>query len=223
METILVATHARTRGILLAATSLLLLLMATSCFSVEFRPIDVTPETRPAELDGARWRTSELEYCVHNDEPGYVAHPQFVRLIDEAFARWGVAASNIGACDGEMQSGNQRNEIAWGALPQRADELHEAGLTEVLFQTCSSRCDPGARSEIVEADITVSNNPPGRLRNSDCLFATLLHEAGHFLGIPHLSGEAVMAPVTFDCPQRLTETDVEALRLLYPSLTSTGR
>jgi hypothetical protein len=197
-----------------------LLFAGSACITFEVSRVEVTPEPVPADLEGARWDASFLEYCVHNPGEGYVEHGQFVRLVAEAFDRWGVATKDSGECPGTMRSGNRRNEIAWGALPQRDNDLHEAGLTEVLFETCGSRCPPGAPPEIVEADITISNDPPGRLRNRDCLFATLLHETGHFLGIAHLGQPAVMAPVSFDCPQRLTEADREALLRLYPSLSS---
>ena len=43
----------------------------------------------------------------------------------------------------------------------------------------------------------------------------LLHEAGHFLGLPHLESPAVMAPESADCPQDLTSADRAELAELY--------
>ena len=197
--------------------------IAASCIRVGVGPIDVTPEALPAELEGARWQEAEIEYCVVASDEGFIDHGQLVRLTEEAFRTWGVATVNTGDCPSEQGSGNRRNEIGWGALPQRQDRLHEAGITQVLYRPCPSRCGPEADAQIVEADITIHSSPPQRLRNEDCLFATLLHEAGHFLGVPHLESPAVMAPVTFDCPQELTQANFDALRRLYPSLSSVER
>lgn len=132
----------------------------------------------------------------------------------EAFQRWGVEVINDGDCSGAAQ-GNRRNEITWGVPPERTDDVHEAGFTRLLFQSCPGGCPGGSDSQIVEADILVHPSPPGRFRNTDCLFSTLLHEAGHFLGAPHLASPAVMAPVTSTCPQELTPADREAIGRLY--------
>lgn len=68
---------------------------------------------------------------------------------------------------------------------------------------------------MVEADILIDPDPPHPLEAPDCLRSTLLHEVGHFLGLPHLEAPAVMAPVSRSCDLDLTEADRAALDLRY--------
>jgi hypothetical protein len=67
----------------------------------------------------------------------------------------------------------------------------------------------------VEADITIDTAPPAEFRGGDCLYSTLLHETGHFLGLEHLPAPAVMASETSTCLGTLTGADREALRARY--------
>jgi len=64
-------------------------------------------------------------------------------------------------------------------------------------------------------DITIDADPPRAFRNEECLASTLLHEAGHFLGLEHLPPPAVMQPETSDCPLHLTDADRQALYERY--------
>ena len=86
----------------------------------------------------------------------------------------------------------------------------------MLLQRCRGSCPDGSESEIVEADIIIHPSPPRSLGGEECLRTTLQHEAGHFLGVPHLERPALMAPVVPSCSQQLTDMDREALAELYP-------
>jgi hypothetical protein len=130
----------------------------------------------------------------------------------------GASPSSRPTCD-EVREGNGRNEVAWGSIDM--DEVgqeagvYRNGLTRKLFQSCPESCPGGAQSELIEADILLAPSPPIDFQNEACLFWTLLHEAGHFVGVPHLEFPAVMAPESVDCPQDLTIADHSALAELY--------
>jgi hypothetical protein len=111
---------------------------------------------------------------------------------------------------------HRRNEIGWGVPPDPGDGLHASAYTRLLYQGCLSGCEGGSDSRIVEADVFLHPDPPERLRSDDCLLSTLLHETGHFVGLPHLDPPAIMAPVSRDCPQELRAADRAAFEALYP-------
>jgi hypothetical protein len=67
----------------------------------------------------------------------------------------------------------------------------------------------------VEADIYIDPEPTTAPGSEQCLDATVLHEVGHFLGLPHLDPPALMAPVTTTCGGELTQADRAALRARY--------
>ena len=192
----------------------ILVLLGLSCVAIDV-PVEITPETLPPEIEGARWQDTPVRYCVSPVDGGFASPVDLAASVEDVFRRWGIATVNDGACDGDPISGNGRNEIGWGEPPDQGDGLHAAGYTRLLFQSCAGGCGGGSETQVVEADVFVHPDPPGPLRSDRCLAATLLHETGHFLGLPHLESPAVMAPVSRDCPRELTEADREAIRALY--------
>ena len=195
----------------LVCMALALLPLLLGCVTV--RPeVSVTPAPVPAELQGAGWDRFPVSYCVVRDgEASFVPHDRFVELAEAAFAEWRDGLVYEGVCPGPPEEGNGRNEISWGQLEGPEAPLNEAGLTRLLYR----QSPLASTAEIIEADIVLDNDPPRRLANQDCLYATLLHEAGHFLGIHHIAPPAVMAPVVTDCRAELTEADRSALAEIY--------
>ncbi|MGE3960398.1 MAG: matrixin family metalloprotease [Dehalococcoidia bacterium] len=206
----------------LIALPLLLLLLSTACIEVR-RSVDVsvTPGTVPEEIRGARWQELPVTYCIAagaSPEEGFVEPARLEELVADAFARWGMEVQGEGECNGPAERGNGRNEVTWDSRGRGADGeggVFEAGFTRQLFRSCPGGCEGGAQSRLVEADILLTPAPPDRFRNEACLFATLLHETGHFLGVPHLASPAVMAPAASECPDALTDADRSALAELY--------
>lgn len=196
-------------------------LLLSSCVEVRREVLpEVTPGEVPEEFQGARWPGFPVEYCIVPDEAGFVATERLEELVGDAFAQWGMEVRYGGRCDG-IEAGNGRNEVTWDsgrAMPSVTGEtgVFAAGFTRQLFRACrGGACPGGAASQIVEADILLSLDTPERFQTEECLFSTLLHETGHFLGVPHLGAPAVMAPATSECPQELTEADRDALAVLY--------
>lgn len=201
-----------------------MLLVGTACIEVQRETqIDVTPGEVPEEIRDARWQSLPVSYCIVPSDAGFVETDRFTELVAEAFAAWDAEVASDGECD-TAERGNERNEITWespdaeGVSPSGASSdggVFQAGFTRQLFRQCVSGCQGGAQSQIVEADILITPEPPEEFRNDECLFSTLLHEAGHFLGVPHLESPAVMAPASTECPQELTEADRTVLADLY--------
>ena len=198
----------------ISLTAVVLLAMTLSCVTVT-RTVEVTPAPVPEELVGARWQKLPLRYCVVPSELAFMPHARFVALTNDAFARWGVDSVSDGDCS-ESADRNGRNEITWGEAPEVANgTVYEAGFARVIYSRCVQACPADSATTIVEADILIDPTPPERGQTEECLFATLLHEVGHFLGIPHLASPAVMAPVSSSCLRELTAADRQALVDLY--------
>ena len=100
-------------------------------------------------------------------------------------------------------------------VPSAGPDVYEAGLTSTSYERCTSGCDSDDPVRIIEADITIDTSPPAEFRSRRCLYSTILHETGHFLGLDHLSPPAVMAAETSTCLEALTEADREALVARY--------
>nr|ART39600.1 J528 [uncultured bacterium] len=177
----------------------------------------VTAEPIPAELEGARWEELPLHYCIVDDGTGFVRVDEFASLAAAAFAEWGVEAVHDGICRDGITRANGVNEIGWGRPPEAQGGAEEAGFTRIIFRQCSRGCTGGAQNRIVEADIIIADDPPDRWRNARCLYSTMLHEVGHFIGVPHLDSPALMAPASANCPQDLTEMDRAVFDRLYSS------
>ena len=171
----------------------------------------------PDNPDGLqRWNSVPVTYCVVPGT-GYESDGVFVTSVERAFAAWGVPSIDNGACDG-IDNEDGVNEIGWGDLRTGANRgagVYEAGLTSIRYRKCTSGCDLNDPVHLVEADITIDAAPPREFRSSRCLYSTLLHEVGHFLGLEHLPEPAVMAAETSTCPDALTGADVAALRARY--------
>lgn len=191
---------------------LLLLLLAcltlAGCTTITTR-IEVTPGTVPPQIRGASWPDLPVSYCVAQDE-GFVSHDELVDLTQQAFERWQVETVYEGTCSGLVAGANGRNEIYFGEIGHEGSRINEAGNTHLRYRNVLS-----GGTQIVEADIVLDRNPPSEQRSSDCLFTTLLHETGHFLGVQHQATPAVMAPVINECLQELTQTDRQAIDELY--------
>ncbi|MEZ4554523.1 MAG: matrixin family metalloprotease [Dehalococcoidia bacterium] len=211
--------NARSRRAGRVTIAVLLTLLAVGCVEVRQQHVEVTPGVIPDELRGARWQSLPVHYCIVEDNRGFVAAERFVELTTEAFERWGVAATYDGPCS-EAVEGNGRSEVAWGS-PDDTTRNHpeggayQVGWTKLVFRRCPSGCPGGAETEITEADILILPTPPDEFQTAECLFASLLHEAGHFFGVQHLESPAVMAPASDECAQQLTPADTEAIQALY--------
>jgi hypothetical protein len=197
--------------------AVIVLLASTACLEVRGPDVVVTAEPQAAELQGARWQKLPIEYCIVKSSAGFTSTDEFRSLTSRAFAAWGVEVVDDGACGGDISRQDGVNEIGWGVPVEAQGGNEEAGFTRILYRQCSGGCANGAPNRIVEADIIISDDPPERWQTSRCLYSTLLHETGHFLGVPHLDSPAIMAPASSECPQELTQMDRDALRLLYGS------
>lgn len=197
--------------------SFAVLLFSLSCVEVR-TDIQVTAEPRPEALEGARWAGFPLTYCVAYDPEAFVDEEEFAELVAEAFAVWDMDVRSDGACAGSVTERDGINQVGWGRPPEASAGSHEAGYTRIIFQQCLTPCPGGAATQIIEADIIIAADPPRRWRTSDCLLSVLIHEAGHFLGVPHLDSPALMAPASATCQTDLTPADRLALEQLYGGL-----
>jgi hypothetical protein len=189
--------------------------LAIACIEVRTQP-QLPPEPVPEQIEGARWPSLPVEYCIAVADGGFVDPETFVASVEEAFRRWGLPAERRVGCPAEIERGNRVNQIGWGTLPERAEGgVHEAGLAELLYAGCRGPCPGGANAQIIEANIRINPDPPSRFRSSSCLFTTILHEVGHFWGLHHLDQPAIMAAAHATCPQELTAADIQAINELY--------
>jgi hypothetical protein len=180
-----------------------------------------TPAVPPNPQGLLRWPTAPVHFCVSDGgEGGYVPAAVFVDTVQRAFDAWGLAWRNDGAC-GPPRQGDDVNEIGWGDLSASASpggRVYEAGLTQTTASTCTANCRENDRVRLTEADITVDVAPPREFRSRACLYSTMLHETGHFLGVDHLPAPAVMQAETSSCPDTLTDADRAALLERYGAL-----
>jgi hypothetical protein len=195
----------------LSAGACVAVLLLCACVEVQHR-VEVTPQSLPPEIQGARWPRTPIVYCVVRDSPeGFVPHEALVALVQRAIEAWGLPSAFNGDCPGPITHGNGINEIGWGDLPGEPAALTEAGQTNLRYQSGAD----GGPPDIVEADVTIERRPARGKDTETCLYTTLLHETGHVLGVPHLGVSTVMAPVITECVQELTATDRAALEELY--------
>ena len=180
-------------------------------------PVPVPP--LPPNPQGlARWDTVPVHFCISPDGAGYVTPAQFLDAVVRAFNAWGIEWKSDGACAGPVVPNDGRSEIGWGRLPANSGGGagdYEAGLTQTVTQQCTANCDPNDYVHLSEADITIDPQPPSEYRTARCLYSTMLHEVGHFLGLQHLPSPAIMAARTSGCPTELTAADRQALRVRY--------
>ena len=174
--------------------------------------MQATPEPVPTQILGARWPETPIAFCIVRQGPeGYVDHETFVILARRAIEAWGLPTAFQGDCGGPITPDNGANEIGWGDLPGDPEGLTEAGETHIRYR--SDRL--GGPPDIIEADVTIERRPARGRDTEECLYTTLLHEAGHVFGVPHLTMSNVMAPIIADCIQELTPADHAALDELY--------
>jgi hypothetical protein len=180
-----------------------------------------TPMLPPNPQELLRWPRFPVSFCISaGGAGGYVSAGVFVDVVHRAFDAWGIAWRDDGPC-GPVLSADDVSEIGWGLLEgnsARRSATYEAGLTEVNSSECTAGCDPNDKIKITEADITIDSAPPREFRSETCLYSTMLHELGHFLGLEHLPPPAVMAAETSGCPTELTEGDGAALAERYGAL-----
>jgi hypothetical protein len=193
-----------------AAICLLVGLLVCGCVELQ-SSFEVTPRPLPTEVQGATWPRTPVTYCVvRGEEGGFVPHETFAGLAQDAMAAWPLPTAFQGECPGPVTGGNGINEIGWGDLPGEPATLTEAGQTSLRYLS-----DGRGPPDIVEADVTIERLPGIGKATEACLYTTLLHEAGHMLGVPHLATSNVMSPVITDCIQELTPADRAALEALY--------
>lgn len=173
-----------------------------------------TPALPPNPQGLRRWDTLPVPYCITAEGEGYVSHELFITAVRRALDAWGVPTLNTGECGPPAQD-DRVNEIGWGVLGSRRGRVYEAGLTQTITSECTANCDANDRIRLVEADITIDSEPPREFRSATCLYSTLLHETGHFLGLDHLPSPAVMQAETSLCLTALTDADREALLSRY--------
>jgi len=177
-----------------------------------------TPSLPANPLDLNRWNSVPVHYCIDTSEAGFASAADFASRVARAFAAWGVPVVGDGPCAGGSVNGDKINEIGFGTptnQPPPGSHVTEAGETSTTYSECTSGCTPGDRVKLVEADVVIESEPPRQFRTRDCLYSTLLHETGHFLGLDHLPAPAVMAAETSDCPTELTAADRAALLMRY--------
>ena len=187
------------------------LIFLTAC-EIDLQPrVVYTPEPQAVELQGARWPDLPVRYCIVPSDDAFLDHDKLVELTQQAFEQWGLDFHDNGDCPGPLKESNGRNEIAWSNLGDGDVRLNEAGATNIRYRRTDNQTPV-----IIEADIVLDIDPPRDQRSEDCLYTALLHEAGHFLGLPHLEDPALMAPVINECEPELRPQDREALTALYP-------
>lgn len=169
-----------------------------------------------------RWDQFPVDYCVDDRLTGYVPQADFAALVADAFAEWGVPVHQTAPCTSAVTDNDGRNQIGWGSPDRLSDRprAYEAGLTLTHYAECIERCDPNDPVKLIEADIIIDRDPPGRFANERCLFSTLLHETGHFLGLDHLPPPAIMQTETSACPVALTSADEEAVLGRYGGMAA---
>jgi hypothetical protein len=160
-----------------------------------------------------RWPKLPPRYCIVESDFARVSPERMEQMLQTSFEHWGVKVISDGICDGPAAPGNGRNEVYWTTLKAKDGGTTEVAQTRINVAGCLS-CE-GKTASIVEADIALDYLPPANMVSNECLFTTVLHEAGHFLGLEHLDSGSVMGAVLEKCYDNLTPVDRAAIETLY--------
>jgi hypothetical protein len=152
----------------------------------------------------ARWLELPVHYCTDTHLEGYVDDAAFVDSAARAFERWGVPAVRDGECAAFVKRDNGVSGIGWRPL-----DSDPSGAT-FRGARCTFFCRGEEAHAIGEADVYLTPFIEEEYADEECFDALMLHEVGHFLGLPHNDGYGVMGDGGY-CSSEFSSADLAAL------------